>query len=341
MKNNKTKSFKLDALSFNAGLLIKELLKRNIKVSQIGHTIVVKARYGAHEELLYDVHSSLLSYPEGWIINDKFYSKKWLEHNGFSIAKGQAFTYQQSREAIRYASKIKYPVVLKPTVGSHGDFVWVDIKSDAELEEKINGMKKKSVGNGYVLIEKYFLGNEYRLFVSKTGFFAAVWRIPANVIGDGKNNLLMLIERENKRRMNPRINCLCEIKLDEITFDFMERNNITIDFVPKKGEVVNIRNNSNVSTGGNCYDVTDSVHKSVWDMAQKILATFPNALYMGIDLLCKSIAKPLTIKNHIICELNSAPGLSLHMMPEKGKPQNVAKELVNLLFPETIHEKNN
>jgi cyanophycin synthetase len=329
------KTFDFSKTSFNAGLFIKEMQKKNIKVKYAGDTEVLIAKYKNHKEILFDIHSSLLTFPQGIIINDKFYTKKWLQKNYFSVTDGNFFRLDNIESAIKYAKKIKFPVVLKPTIGSHGDNVYTNIQSVKELKEKLIIFSEKQK-NGFFIIESFFPGKEFRLFITKNGFFAAVERIPANITGDGKTNILLLIQRENARRMNPRNNCLCEIRLDDITFDFMEKNQISLDYVPKKGEKVFVRENSNVSTGGNCYDVTDQVHPTFINLAKEILSSFENLPFIGIDLITKDIKKTINKNNYIICELNSAPGLSLHMMPEVGKARNVAKELVNLLFPETI-----
>jgi cyanophycin synthetase len=333
MKNN----FDFSRISFNASLFVKEMQKRKIKVKFIGDTNVINANYDKHREILCDIHSSLLNYPQGWIINDKFYSKMWLNDHGFRVSPGKFFTGKdQIKKASDYATKLGFPVVLKPTVGSHGDNVYLNIKNRQELEEKIDMLYEKRGGNGNFLIEKHIAGNEYRIFITKNNFFAAVERIPASIIGDGKTNLLLLIQRENTRRMNVRTTCLCEIRLDDITFDFMEKNNVTLDDVPQKGKKIYLRENSNVSTGGNCHDVTDITHPSVKKLANNILNSFPDLPYIGIDLITSDISKKIEPNNYFICELNSAPGLSLHMMPETGISRNVAGALVDLLFPETV-----
>lgn len=325
-------------ISFNAGLFVKELMKRNIQVKLIGDTEIIQATYKHHKELLYDIHSSLLSYPLGWVVNDKFYTKQWLKKYNIPVAEGQFFPIDDVGNILNYATKLGFPVVLKPTIGSHGDNVYTDIRNRKELKEKMEVFKQKGFHNGFCLIEKPFQGEEYRVFVTKNSFIAAVHRVPANVIGDGSNNILMLIQKENKRRMNPRANCLCEIKLDDITFDYMDKHNLILDDVPKKGKQVFLRSNSNVSTGGNCYDITDLIHPSVKHLAQKILSVFPNLPHIGFDLICRDITKDLEKQKYIICELNSAPGLSLHMMPEKGKARNVAGALADLLFPESKND---
>lgn len=327
-------SFDFSKISFNAGLLLKEMQQRGIHLSYISKTSIIKAVYKNHVELLFDTYTRFSSYPVGRIIDDKFFSKKILMRYGFSVAQGNVFYKTDAQLAISYAEMLGYPVVLKPTVGSHGDNVYLDIRSSTELQEKIVMFQEQGAGNGFFLIEKYHERNEYRLFIAKNKFFAAVSRTPAHIIGDGKNNVLLLIKKENDRRMNPRNTCMCEIRLDHITFDIMEKNSITVDYIPKEGEKVFLRKNSNVSTGGNCQDITDIVHPSVKTLAYKILSSFNNLLFLGIDILCEDVTKPID-KNYYICELNSAPGLSLHMLPEKGSPRNVAGAIVDMVFSET------
>lgn len=325
---------KFSMLSFNARLLLSEMAQRKIKLKLLGSSLIVKAEFKIHFELLYDVYTALTPYPQGVIIDDKYYSKKYLERFEFKVAPGKVFTKDQINEATAYAKQLGFPVVLKPTVGSHGKYVFLDIDSEDELKEKIRLFLRSKAGNGYFLIEKQFGGNEYRLFITKTNFFAAISRTPANVLGDGKNNLESLVKTENYRRVNPRNSCLCEIQVDR---SFLKKHGLTLKYVPGKNEQVFLRSNSNVSTGGNCYDVTDSVHPTIKKLAKDILSSFGDIPFVGIDLLCQDITKPL--KGYVICELNGAPGLSLHMMPEKGKSRNVAKEIVDILFPETASSK--
>ena len=329
------KKFQIDpkSVSFNAYLLLKELQSRKIKIEPIGDTAVFLLKKGARSELLYDTYSSTSPYCQCWIINDKQYSKKYLEEKGVPVSPGDFFIIGNIQKAINIASNIKYPVVLKPTSCSHGTDVYTEITSENELVEKIKFLLQKYSEFSNFVIEKHIPGREFRIFIAKDGYFAAVERIPANVVGDGKTSILMLIQRENIIRMNPRKNCLCEIRLDDITFDYMEKHNITLDYIPKKGERVFVLGNSNVSTGGNCYDVTDKSHISFRKMAKNILNLFPGVPYLGIDLICQDLSENMSNQNYIICELNTSPGFSLHMMPERGKCRDVAKVVANYIFP--------
>jgi D-alanine-D-alanine ligase-like ATP-grasp enzyme len=217
-------------------------------------------------------------------------------------------------------------------MSSHGDKVYMDIADGKELSSVIKKFASQYVGDPYFLVEKQYTGEEYRLFIDRNNFFAAVHRIPANIIGDGKHTIAQLVKKENFRRMHPRNTCLCRILLDNESLKYLKKQKFSFKYVPKAREVVKLRKNSNVSTGGNCYDVTDQVHSQYIRFAKKVLKAY-DAPFIGIDLMCADISKKS--KDFVICELNSAPGLSLHMMPEKGKPRDVAGAITDVIFPET------
>jgi D-alanine-D-alanine ligase-like ATP-grasp enzyme len=330
---------KFKHISFNARLLLKEMQKRGIKVDYFYSKDFIKATYKKHVEILRDIYTNLITYSTGIMIDDKYYAKKLLRQLEFKVVPGNVFDNNTILDSLEYAKKIKYPVVLKPTSGSHGDSVYLDIENSKELEEKIKKFLLIKGQNEPYLIEKHYKGNEFRFFITKNNFFAAVARIPANVTGDGKNSLAGLVEIENNKRMYPRNTCLCEIRIDDVVLDFLKKNEIGIDYVPKKNEIVFLRNNSNVSTGGNCYDVTDKVHPAFVKLAKNILKKLGDIPFLGIDLICEDVTRK--ISDYVICELNSTPGLSLHMMPEKGISRNTAGAIVDILFPETIYEKYN
>ena len=51
-----------------------------------------------------------------------------------------------------------------------------------------------------------------------------------------------------------------KIKITNIEKEFLEAQNLDVNYVPKNNEIVFLRQNSNVSTGGDTVDVTDQVH---------------------------------------------------------------------------------
>jgi len=299
----------------------------------IRKTNFVQASYKGHKEVLYDIYTNLVPFTKGIIIDDKYYAKKFLSSKGFKVNTGEIFDGDYKKTALTYAREIGFPVVVKPTISSHGENVIMDINSVRDLKIAIVTFLSKYNQSAYFLIEKQFEAKEYRIFVTQSGFIAAVERTPANITGDGKSTIRKLIKVENYRRMNPRNTCLCKIAIDDISKNHLKKQGLSFSATPTKGQKVFLRKNSNVSTGGNCYDVTDSMHLSYKKLAKAILNAL-NVPFVGIDLLCSDISK--NMDDYKVCELNSAPGLSLHMMPEKGKSRDVANAIVDVIFPPVI-----
>ena len=213
----------------------------------------------------------------------------------------------------------------------------MDIENEIELEEIVRKVFVNRLNKAFI-IEKQFEGKEYRVFLTKTGDYAVLHREPAHVIGDGKHSIKELIEIENKKRKE-RVNCLCPIAVDEITENYMKKYHILMEYIPKKNEKVYVRHNSNVAKGGLCIDYTDKIHPSVIENCKQILNTFSGLAYVGIDYMSKDITREQTSDMYNIVEVNTVPGIHMHMKPSEGKPRNVAKYMVDMIFPETSKTK--
>lgn len=326
-------------LHTNQRLLIEEMQSRGINVNIIYREIeLIKAEYGNHIEWILDRDSSITPYSVSIICGDKYITKKILEQNGISVPIGEKFLPSEWELSIIYARKIGFPVVVKPVFGSHGDNIYMDIENEEELRDIVqkvfvNRLKKEFI------IEKQFDGKEYRVFLTKEGNYAVLHREPAHIIGDGEHSILELINAENEKRKE-RINCLCPIAIDEITESYMKKNNISMRYIPDKNEKVYLRHNSNVAKGGLCIDYTDKIHSSVIENCKKILETFSGLSYVGIDYMSKDILAEQTADMYNIVEVNTVPGIHMHIRPSEGKPRNVAKYMVDMIFPETKEQKN-
>ncbi len=321
-------------LHTNQRLLVMEMQSRGINVDIIYKEIeLIKAEYGKHIEWILDRDSSITPYSVSIICGDKYITKKILERNDISIPIGEKFLLNEWKLAAIYARKIGFPVVIKPVFGSHGDNVYMDVENESELEEIVYNVFVKKMRTAFI-IEKQFSGNEYRVFLTKEGNYAVLHREPAHVIGDGEHSILELIEIENEKR-SKRINCLCPIAIDEITQCYMKKNNISMKDIPNENEKIYLRHNSNVAKGGLCIDYTDKVHSSVIEICKRVLDIFSGLAYVGIDYMSKDITREQTRDMYNIVEVNTVPGIHMHMKPSNGKPRNVAKYMVDMIFPET------
>ncbi len=326
-------------------LIAHEAEERGIKVSKIfnkgplasGSLLSLKHR--RHEEIIVGQRTSKTDCIAYWIQKNKHFAKYFFKRAGVSVAKGDIFKAREIEKIISFCHKIKYPVVVKPVSGTQGKKVYVGINSDHQLKKIlqtfVNSRKKK------VLVEEEFIGKEYRLFATKKRFVAATWRVPANVIGDGVNNVKQLIRIKNQdpRRGRGHEKSLVKIRIDKKIKVFLKKQKKSLKYKPKKNETVFLRPNSNLSTGGDSIDVTYKIHPEVKKLAVKVIKAIPGLAYGGIDFLTKDITKKPTKKNYIIIEVNDSPMISMHHKPFIGKERPVAKAIIDQLFPETKSKK--
>jgi len=328
---------KYGMLHTNQKLLIEELISRDIEVEVLDVDLeLIKAKLGEHEELILDRDSSIMPYNVSVLVGDKGLTKKILKSNGISVPIGTTFNLSEESYILDAFRMYGNPVVIKPVFGSHGYDVYINIDNEKKVKESLEKIKNNRGINTNILVEEYIEGNEYRVFITKDGEYAALFREPAHVIGDGIHTIRKLADIETNKRMNPRTNALCPILLDKEVDEFLAKQNLSIDDIPELNNKIYLRANSNVAMGGLCIDYTDLVHPSVIENCIKALKSIPGLPYAGIDYISKDITKEQTSNIYSIIEINTVPGIHMHMKPAIGKSRNVAKYIVDLMFPETV-----
>ena len=327
-------------LHSNQKIFIYEMLKRGIKVQILDEEKeIIKTSYKGHDELIIDRDSSIMPYSVSVLAGDKGFTKKNLIANGITVPIGETFLAKDIEYIKKAFEVLDCPVVVKPVFGSHGFDVYTNLKTGDEVEEAARKIIRNCGEERKLLIEEYFKASEYRVFVTKRGDYAVLLRDPAHVYGDGVNTIKYLIEDENYRRMNPRTNALCEILVDEELIKYLDNQGLYLESIPKQGEKVYLRPNSNVATGGICEDYTDRVHPSVINICMKVLDAFPGLPYVGVDFMTNSIEEEQNDFSYRIIEINTVPGIHMHFRPAIGKSQNIAKYIVDMIYPETIDVK--
>ena len=323
-------------LHSNQKIMIYEMLKRGINVEILDEEReLLKTNYKGHIELICDRDSSIMPYNVSILAGDKGFTKKNLLENGISVPLGETFLATNQEYILKAFKILNSPVVIKPVFGSHGYDVYTDLRTEEEVITAVNKIIGSRGKNTKIIIEEYYKANEYRVFITRNKDYAVLLRDPAHVFGDGISSIKELIEKENYRRMNPRTNALCEILVDDELIKYLNKNGLSFDSIPKEGEKVYLRPNSNVAMGGVCEDYTDKVHSSVIDIALKVLDAFPGLPYVGIDYMTNSITEEQNQDSYRIIEINTIPGMHMHFRPAIGKSRNIAKYIVDMIYPET------
>ncbi len=242
--------------------------------------------------------------------------------------------------------RFQKPVVIKPTglVGGHGVVVGVDTLEKAEKAFKFGkaAAEGKREYQKKIMIQQQIQGEDYRLLVVDGKLEIVTKRIPAFVIGDGKNTIKQLIEETNKdprRDIKNPAHILKPIKIDEPLTEYLTEQGYTLESIPEKDIKVQVRKVASMSQGGVTEDFTDQVGKEIRMIAETI-ASSTHTFVLGVDVLCKDISKPLTPDNGGILEINAMPESYLNFFPTIGTQRGyVAKTYVQKLLKENKTQK--
>lgn len=257
-------------------------------------------------------------------------TKQYLEAANVPTPKGKRFSRDsEDVKLIEFANKLGYPLVLKPTSGHAGKGVVSGIKDEDELKKALNYVRV-DLGLKRVIIEEYFDGEDYRVYVVGDKVVAVTKRVPANVQGDGKSTIQQLIETKNKVRQESPILGSSLIKVDQELKDMINIKDYTLESIPNNDEIVYLKSKNNISAGGDPSDVTDELSDSLKQIAVDAVKALPNVAQAGVDLLVN-----LKTEAAVVIEINSQPSIRTHLFPMHGQGRDVPKEIIDYYFPET------
>lgn len=310
--------------------IINEARRRHIPVSILeeGSSLLLLG-YGALQKRVRATLTSDTGCLAADLAGDKALAKKLLYRAGIPTPRGEVVT--NHCEAVQAATRLGCPVVIKPCDANQGKGVSLNLNNPDEIVEAFNLASRYS---SRVLVEEYITGRHYRILVVEGRMVAAARRLPAKVTGNGSQNVAELIELVNRdwQRGVGHARSLTRISPDEELIATLSRKGIGLDYCPRNGEKVILRENSNLSTGGTAWDVTFKVHPANADLAERAAAVL-GLNPAGIDLVSPDLGKPLEDSGGAVIEVNAAPGIRMHLYPSRGRGNNVASAIVSGLFP--------
>lgn len=310
--------------------IVEEAKKRKIPIMRIGENSLVQLGYGKYSRKIQATMTDKTNCMAVDIACDKELTNHMLRIHGIPVPEGKIA--RTVEEVINIGEELGMPVVVKPYNGNQGKGVSLNLSSKSEICRAFEIARKYSEK---VLIEKYIEGKHYRLLVVENQVVAASQRIAAHVIGNGQNTIRELIEIENCNplRGEGHQKPLTKIKIDDVMNLILDKANLNLESIPLSGEMIFLRENDNLSTGGIAIDVTDQVHPYNMELAISA-AKIVELDIAGIDITTGDISRSIKDNGGAVIEINACPGIRMHHYPSKGEPRNVAKAIVDNLFPE-------
>ncbi len=310
--------------------ILESAAKRDVPVIPIDKdSCLYQLGYGKKQKRIAATITSATSCVAVDIASNKLQTNNILKDAGLPVPRG--FIVEKAVELKELISRLGSPLVVKPYNCNHGNGVSLYINNWHDLKNAFYQAKKHS---DKVIIEEYIKGNDYRLLLVDNQLVAAAERTPPHVIGDGKNTIKKLIDNINNYsyRGEGHEKPLTRIYIDEIVSKYLSEQGYTINTIPDRGQVVYLRYNGNLSTGGTARDITAQVHPSNAELAVRAARVIGLDI-AGIDIIAKDIRVPLVQQDGAIIEVNAAPGIRMHHYPLKGESRNVADDIIEYLFP--------
>lgn len=316
--------------------LISDAIAYGISVEIIDeHDQFLKLSYENHIEYVKNGNmTSHDTYISPLIMENKVVTKKVLAEKNFRVPISSQYT--NVKDALKNFSKIKgKPIVIKPKSTNYGLGITIfknGINDIYDYEKAVTIALKE---DKEIMVEEFISGTEYRFFVLDGKTRAVLLRVPAHVVGDGKSSIKQLVYEKNKNllRGDGLSSPLKKIALGDIELLQLKEQNYTLDSILEKDKIAYLRENSNISTGGDSIDMTDKVHSSYKKIAEKIAESM-FAKVCGVDLIIADINSPATNNNYGVIEANFNPMMMMHIFPAKGTSRRLTEDVLKMLFPE-------
>lgn len=257
---------------------------------------------------------SLASYPlnnavAASIARDKIFTNHLLDNEKIPNLGGKCFFLSpegralrsdgyEIEDAIKYFKKLSGPAFCKPLRGSQGTFAEI-IRDKNELENYIERCSKKFDA---IVIQKYFEGTEYRVFMLGDEPLFCFKKGEVELVGDGEGRIIELLAELNSGLIAKGISPYSS----NVTITNSTGDEFQLMQVPKLGEKLFIAGRKNISSGA-----TPLLLNTIPEILANLALRSHNAIGLeisGIDFMCKEASGEI-LEARVI-EVNSNPAIS-------------------------------
>lgn len=311
-------------MSVNIALYFKSAYKLGLPVKAVKEIYGFQLKMGKNA---YFFRGGLTPFNNGstnYVTDNKFCVNKLFELAGVPVAKAIGITKKEFEDNNWSAEELKFPLVIKPTVGtSCGKDVLCNIKDIEMLKYHLADKFKK---HHCLSVEEFHAGlTSYRVLVFYGKVIGVVKRIPAQIIGDGKHNILELIKIENEKREQFKGTVTFgDLAIDEESKIILAELALTPHDIIQEGKVIKLCYVCNSTRGGIMISLGQQICKENAILLRKA-AKVLNLNIVGFDFLCEDINIPVERSRGIIVEANYHPDITIHELPMYGEATRVSE----------------
>lgn len=335
-----------EGLELSTRLVIAEAVARGHRVEVLDPaTCFIRIRgKGKVEYIRQATMTAADRYVVPLIMENKEITKRLLREAGVRTPAGAA--YASLDAALAAAGDWEgRPLVVKPNSTNYG--VGVTVLPGPADRAAVEAALRRAFGaspGDRVIAEEYVAGPEYRFLVIGGRVRAVLRRLPANVMGDGRSTIEELVAEKNSdpRRGEGYARPLERIRLGEVELGMLARRGMSPSSVPRARDRVWLRENSNISTGGDSVDHTDDMPAAYKEIAEAA-AEVVGARICGVDMIVPDkdatvVADTTVVADgavgaggYSVIELNFNPALHIHDYPFQGEDRQVERHVLDLL----------
>jgi glutamate--cysteine ligase len=322
----------LEDMELSTQLVLREAVKRGVKIEILDRreNFVKLTKNGNIQYIKQATKTSLDNYSSVLAMENKLVTKKILAENGIRVPQGAEYTSAEMAKAdfLLFYNK---PIVIKPNLTNFGIGITI-LKENTDEAIFSRAVDIAFENDSTILIEEFIEGKEFRFFVINDEVTGILHRVPANVTGDGTKTIRELVEIKNQDPLRGKgyRTPLEKIQLGEAETMFLSTQSKDFDYIPSLGETVYLRENSNISTGGDSIDYTDDIPLSYKQIAIKAAKAL-NVKITGLDMIIPDIKQEANDSNYAIIEMNFNPAIHIHCHPFKGKNRKLNEKLMDAL----------
>jgi cyanophycin synthetase len=262
---------------------------------------------GARSRVLFESSSCADSHFGARIAGSKAMTKTVLQSLGVRTPAFRLVANEGELDAA--VAELGFPCVTKPIDFGGGKGVSAGLRDIHAVRQGFVAARAYSAGP--ILVETHAPGEDHRLLVVDGRLVATIRREPPSVTGDGQQTIGDLVAAKNRgrdARSLVRSGFMRPILLDASAQVHLAGLGLSPATVLAAGQTVRVRSNANLSTGGDCIDVTERVHPDIRVQVESLAQTL-NLPMLGADYLSTDIASsPMRVGGQFI-EINTTPGL--------------------------------